>query len=308
MKKKAILKSRNVPNVAIIIPVYNAESYITRLFSSLKKIKYPKNKFQVIFVDNNSTDNSRDQIRNHGFTLLLEKKRGSYAARNKGISYASDFQIIAFTDADCVVSPKWIKEGVISLEKADIVAGNVKFLFSKKVKATEIYDSLSNIQVKSAVQFGKAPTANLFVNIKVFKELGRFPDYVKSGGDMQWTSKAVRNGYKLLYNQEAVVFHPTRDLFSLICKNFRVGQGLLYIWIQNSDSPLKIFINIVRDFLPPNICSLKKSLSKYNNSLILKVMLVKYTCNIVRGISVLISIPFFLTFLISRKRNVEKNE
>jgi glycosyltransferase involved in cell wall biosynthesis len=95
-------------NISVVIPVYNTAQYIEKCIKSLLMQNYPKHEYEVIMVDNGSTDGSVDIIKRHpGIRLLVEPKKGSYAARNKGIAHARG-KIIAFTDSDCVPDADWL--------------------------------------------------------------------------------------------------------------------------------------------------------------------------------------------------------
>jgi len=96
-------------DISVIVPVFNTATYLKHCIDALETQDYPRDKYEIIMVDNNSTDGS-DQIA-AGYPavrLLRESKQGSYAARNRGISEAAG-SIIAFTDSDCAPMPDWLK-------------------------------------------------------------------------------------------------------------------------------------------------------------------------------------------------------
>ncbi len=102
-----------------------------------------------------------------------------------------------------------------------------------------------------------ATTANLFAKKEIFNKIGLFPDYVKSEGDVQWTNKATRKKYSLVYVLKAIVMHPARSLKNLIKKQYRVGKRITHIIIQEGKSKLKILFAISRLLLPPRLFSIK---------------------------------------------------
>ncbi len=217
------------PFVSVIVPVYNDEARIATCVEALLKQDYPRDRYEVLMVDNGSSDGTRDVIGRYPVTLLVEDQiRGSYAARNKGLEHAKG-DIIAFTDSDCTPVPGWISEGVAALEsqQVDLAGGNVRFYYHGSTPTgAEIYDSISNMQMEQSITTRKvAKTANLFVNRRVFDEVGPFPHELKSGGDILWTKKATSAGFELVYAPKAEVGHPTRRLRELVRKQFRVGKG-----------------------------------------------------------------------------------
>ena len=221
--------TETLPGVSIIVPVCNAQTSIDKLLDSLLALDYPRELVEVIVVDNNSTDETKDIVKRFPVKLLQENAtQSSYAARNKGIRSAKG-AILAFIDADCIAGEQWLREGVSALQSksADIAGGKVEFYYSERKTAAELWDSITFLQTESSIKNRSvAPTANLFVKAPVFDEIGLFPSYVRSGGDEQWTYKATTKGFSLAYAPKAVVKHPTRSLKGLLKKKFRTGTGL----------------------------------------------------------------------------------
>ena len=69
-----------------------------------------RNRYELFFVDSGSTDGTTALIHDGpGVTLMREDRPGSYAARNAAIARARG-EFFAFTDADCVAEPYWLKQ------------------------------------------------------------------------------------------------------------------------------------------------------------------------------------------------------
>jgi glycosyltransferase involved in cell wall biosynthesis len=114
-----------VVDISVIIPVYNAEPYLVRCIEALELQDYPRDRYEIIMVDNNSTDNSREIIRQYpSIRLLHEPKQGAYAARNRGVASALGL-IVAFTDPDCVPGHNWLRTiaGVMKDPEVGMVMG-----------------------------------------------------------------------------------------------------------------------------------------------------------------------------------------
>jgi len=296
----------NDKKVSIIIPVYNGEKYIKLLLDSLMSMDYPKDNYEIIVVDNNSTDNTREIIKKYPVKFLEEKEiQSSYAARNKGIKYAK-YDILAFTDADCVVDKNWLNEGIrpIVNGEADLVGGKVEFYFSKKKTSAEIYDSIINMQIEDNIRERNiAKTANLITKKSIFKEIGLFPDNVQSGGDVQWTGKATINGFSLLYNSKAIVLHPARNFKEMIKKQYRVGKGIPLIWKNNEGilNQKPFYIQIIKLILPYRISSLRNRIMKtevnenFTKEKLFKIWILSYFCK-------LSSLFGVISYYISRKK------
>ena len=93
------------PKISVVIPVYNEEK---RLPACLKAIKEQLFKdFEIVVVDNNSTDNSASIAKSFGAVVVKEPVQGMIAARNRGYDKARG-EIIARTDADTIVPNNWL--------------------------------------------------------------------------------------------------------------------------------------------------------------------------------------------------------
>jgi glycosyltransferase involved in cell wall biosynthesis len=213
----------------VIVPVYNAEDNIEKLVRSLLAQTYPKDRYEVIIVDNHSTDNTLALLRKHKDITVLEEVdiQSSYAARNKGLRQARG-EIIAFTDSDCVADARWLaKEAEAVGQGADVVGGAVTFVFSAKPTLSELYDSISHLTAEAYVKRKRVVGANLVVRKTLFDAIGPFPSHFKSGGDFWWTGKADKAGYRFVYAPDAVIYHPARKFDELAEKVWRVGKAYL---------------------------------------------------------------------------------
>jgi glycosyltransferase involved in cell wall biosynthesis len=95
--------------ISVVVPVYNTGAYLERVIDTLEAQRGDDETVELIFVDNNSRDNSLDILGRHAnIRVLREQRQGSYAARNRGIREASG-DIIAFTDSDCYPAPGWLE-------------------------------------------------------------------------------------------------------------------------------------------------------------------------------------------------------
>lgn len=95
----------NKMKVSVVIPAYNEEKRIAACLKSV--FEQTISPFEVIVVDNASTDNTVAIAKEMGATVVMEKKQGITYARNAGFNFAHG-DIIARTDADSIVPNDWI--------------------------------------------------------------------------------------------------------------------------------------------------------------------------------------------------------
>lgn len=104
-----------IPKISVIVPAYNEENYLPACLASLKKQKL-NDSYEIIVVDNNSSDKTAQIARNFGCKVVFEPKKGAGAARQAGCAVSLG-EIIAFTDADTVVPENWLSTIATEFEK-----------------------------------------------------------------------------------------------------------------------------------------------------------------------------------------------
>ena len=215
------------PEVTVIVPARNAGDGLSRLAAALRAQTLAPQRWEAIFVDDASTDGSADAAEAAGVFSVIRRATcgGSYAARNDGLAVARG-DVIAFVDVDCMPAPEWLERGLARLRAGDatLVAGHVEVPVGRTPTTAALVDRVSFLDQESMVRKGVAVTANLWVSRDVFDRVGPFNDRVSSGGDQEFTERAVRHGERLVYGPEVVVVHPPRTRPSeLARKGYRIG-------------------------------------------------------------------------------------
>src|SRR5450432_1039706 len=95
------------PVAAVIIPALNAETTLPDLLIALKGQIGLSAPFEIILVDNGSTDRTAEIARSHQVTVLHQPVRGPSAARNLGLAHARA-EIVACADADTIPTRRWL--------------------------------------------------------------------------------------------------------------------------------------------------------------------------------------------------------
>ncbi len=196
--------------VSVIIPVKN-DGRIAACVLSVLACAAETESLEVLVVDNGSDLEARRTLDGlpAGVRVLDEPAGGSYRARNRGIEAAGGGAVF-FTDADCLVRPGWVREGLAGLAEADIAQG-----FSGSAGRSPT-DRL--IQSRYASHFRSArpgrptwcDTRNLAVRRTVFDSL-RFNDGARRSGDSEFGLLAERAGFRVAYQPGMRVDHFHED-------------------------------------------------------------------------------------------------
>lgn len=194
----------NFPIVSIVMPVFNEEKNLAACLDSVLNLEYPDDKLEIILVDNGSTDNSRLIANNYQITLLERPDVKVGAVRNFGVEHSKG-DIIVFLDADCLVEPWWLKEGVrlIEEEKNNAVGG--LFLLRENPSWIE-----KNWILNSSRSYSYQNTfigACIFIEKEAFKSVGGFNEKLNAGEDCFLTNALVDKGCKIKIDPNLSVVH-----------------------------------------------------------------------------------------------------
>jgi len=225
--------------ISVVIPIFNAEDTLERCLNSIIEQSYKP--YEIILIDNNSSDNSY-AIAEHNvkktqkakIILTKEHKKGPSAARNKGINLAHG-DIVAFTDSDCIAHSNWLKNIVKEYKNENIaaVAGNIKGFNPEG----SIQKFLSLFTLRGYAEKGEFkefnmisggfPTANFSAKLTVLRELRGFDEKMKIyTEDFDLCARLYSSGYFIVYTPDALIYHIHRkSIKGLITQSFGFGCG-----------------------------------------------------------------------------------
>ena len=244
-KVKTFVRTDEKPKTtfSIIVPFRNEEKNLPKLLKSISNLNYPRDLFEIIMVDDFSTDASeRVYIKwrmENGLieTTLLENLRLSNSPKKDAISRAIPIlkhEWVVTTDADCTVNKNWLLtlDNFIQKNNAEMVVGSVVY----KTKNNWFHQfqqlDLLSLQGTTIGSFGiqkpfMCNGANFAYTKKLFNEIGGFGGNNKmaSGDDVFLLQKALKNHsdkVHYLKNTETIVkTKPENDLYKLFMQRVR---------------------------------------------------------------------------------------
>ena len=205
-----------LPFVSVIISTYNMRDLLRDAVGSLYKQEYPIDRFEIIVVDNSSTDGTEEMMRSLQAKVsgmlryYCKENEGPGASRNLGIRQARG-DIVAFTDSDCTAHPGWLKNGVAKMgDGIGVVQGKTVPNPEQTLRALSKTQSITN-------ENGMYQTCNIFYRKEALDMAGGFaPDFCglncfgkpRWGGedtDLAWRVK--EQGWKSVFAADALVYH-----------------------------------------------------------------------------------------------------
>jgi len=225
-----------LPPVSIVVPVLNAEETIETLLESLLKVDYDRDNVDVVVVDGNSKDRTREIIAKYPVKLLVEEKEGLNAARNTGVKNSGN-EIIIFTDADCVVPSDWIQKIVKNFNdpRVGCVGGNVKGcdggFFSQYADNSimPVLRSFKRHETLDMIKFiARYPAGcNMALRRRAIEEVGGFDEGIRYSFDEdELVERVCRAGYRMVLDSSVLILHKHRStLKGLLEQTFRYGRG-----------------------------------------------------------------------------------
>jgi O-antigen biosynthesis protein len=202
------------PHVTVVVAAYDAEATIGDCVRSLRDLHYPEDKLELVVVDNGSRDRTREVVREHRDRVQLaeEPTRGAGAARNAGVARATG-EVVAFTDADCVVDPGWLRSLVAPLRdpRVGIAGGPIRALAPANDVARfgeAVHDHRAAIEVYRPPY---AITMSWASPRGVIAELGGFDNRFRRGQDTDLSYRIVQAGYRLAFVPDAIVYHRNEE-------------------------------------------------------------------------------------------------
>jgi glycosyltransferase involved in cell wall biosynthesis len=213
-------RSHPRPKVSVVVPVYNGEATIEDCVNSLLQIDFPASEREIILVDNASIDDTGKILSrfNDRIRVVHETKRGAAAARNRGIVSARG-EIVAFTDADCVVERGWLANLVAPLTKESIGIVGGKILAKRPCNPIEAFGE-SIHDHEQAINVYEPPhviTMNWASRVSVLRE-NLFDEKFLRSQDVDLSYRILQRGYRFVFAPAAVVYHRNERTFAGLFK------------------------------------------------------------------------------------------
>lgn len=229
--------------VSVVIPTFNSKNYLMRTIESLSAQSYLKDKYEIIVVDDGSTDGTRQCFdwlqKEHSSNLkyFYQENKGPSSARNLGVKNARA-EIIAFIDSDCIASERWIEEIVKGYGDNKVAGIGGTIVATPSDGKMSQYCAYTKMNEKPKIDktgivyliTGNASFRKSCLNlVGGFDERYDFP----GGEDPDLCYRIKKKGFFFKYNPNAVVFNSHKHtLWELIITYFHYGKGDAFLTLR----------------------------------------------------------------------------
>lgn len=232
--------------ISVVLCTYNRPAKLRRCLTALLAMNVIDTRWELICVDNNSTDETKEVIQEFIRSSLVpiryvfERAQGLACARNAGLRQASG-DIFALTDDDCLADPNWLV--AISREFREdtslaMLGGRVE-PHNKDYLPVGIRTSPERVTIGLTNVFTMIGAGNMGFRRRVMATIGMFdPDFgagssLFAAEDSDFAYRALRAGLKVVYSPDVVVFHDhgresEQDL-NRIEKAYVTARGAFYL-------------------------------------------------------------------------------
>ena len=253
-------------SLSVVICTRDRASQLERCLQQFKGTETFRKSWELIVVDNNSSDDTKAVIQKFAASApfqvkyLFEGRQGLSHARNRGIAETSG-SIIAFTDDDCLVERQWASTIVreFSIDRSLAVLGGRVLPDDPNGQAvgTRTYSDRKLITSFQEL-FGHMIGCNMAFSKKVFEAIGEFDPLLGKGTssgsaeDLDLLYRAFKGQLSIVYVPEAVVFHAhgraSVSAIQQVHDEYAKGRGGFY-WKHVVRGDLRIAKRAVREIV-----------------------------------------------------------
>ena len=218
----------------VVICTYNRSNFLQKAISSLQNQDFPLDQYEIVIVDNNSSDNTKEVVNDFikdspvKISYIPEKRQGLSFARNTGVDNSSG-EIVAFMDDDAEAERQWLASlaELFNNPKVAAAGGPVKPIWhgTKPAWLSEKWIPYLSIREYKELSGRKTFTdgtypigTNMSFRKNVLIEVGQFPvilgrrgEDLTSNEEIAVCQKIKARGWKLGFSPEAIVHHHIRD-------------------------------------------------------------------------------------------------
>ncbi len=243
----------SAPFFSIVIPTYNRPERLGDCLRSLTQLEYPRDRFEVVVVDDGSStplDTVIEPLRSQlNITLLRQANAGPAAARNAGAQQAQG-ELLAFTDDDCMPARNWLSGFAHHLAQVpDAMVGGR----SLNALPENLYSTASQALIDYLYSYYSDPQKEMFfasnniaLSRSLYSSVGGFDTAfpLAAAEDRELCDRWQQQGYSMCYAPEVTLRHAHHlSLKSFWRQHFGYGRGAFcfhQLRAQRNHQPIQV--------------------------------------------------------------------
>ena len=211
--------------ISVIVPSFNRKSEIQELLNSLSEQQLPCDQFEVLIVDDGSTDDTETWVTEFiestdmPVRFIRQDHQGPGAARNFGMEKARG-DIFVFIDSDCTAPPNWlsvIKKAFDDDPELRAFGGRDDARADFPPLLLAINYSMTSFLTTGGMRGGKKKrlakfyprSFNMGLHRQLYDKIGGFGS-LRHGQDIEFSNRIIKSGDKVAYLRDSVVYHKRR--------------------------------------------------------------------------------------------------
>lgn len=248
----------DLPKISVLVPVKNEAKVVGRLVEGIARVKYPRDKLELIFVEDGSTDGTYELLQEYKkldprikVVHLEENREGKPKALNEGLKYATG-ELIALMDADCVPEPDLFLKAAYHYKMGE----KVMVCYYKVINASE--NLLTKLSVFEEILWRVMNVGRMRLGLSVpLSGSFSFVDrelLLRAGGwrrslaeDVELGTRLLKMGFKGRFLDGFVWLEAPKSVSSLIKQRIRWYRGYMETALRHIDllnkAPRKLAID-----------------------------------------------------------------
>jgi len=248
--------------ISVVLPTYNSASVLGETLRHLAAQDYPRDAYEVIVVDDGSTDATPDVLAAASAAfpvrVIRQANGGRSRARNTGAN-AARFEVILFVDADVFADPPVLRMHAGHFEnggKLGVQGPSYTHPASRVGPFMEAKELLPDLTVRKVRDLNPVHviTRNFSIDAAAFRAIGGFDETFTGYGweDIELAMRLREIGVRFLWEPRAVTWHHhVENLTSALRKQTESGRGAVYFWRKHGEPAwLGFFLEIHPLLLP----------------------------------------------------------
>ncbi|HHX1959603.1 TPA: poly(ribitol-phosphate) beta-N-acetylglucosaminyltransferase [Staphylococcus aureus] len=202
---------------SVIVPTYNSEKYITELLNSLAKQDFPKTEFEVVVVDDCSTDQTLQIVEKYRNKLNLKVSQletnsgGPGKPRNVALKQAEG-EFVLFVDSDDYINKETLKDAAAFIDEhhSDVLLIKMKGVNGRGVPQSMFKETAPEVTLlNSRIIYTLSPTKIYRTALLKDNDI-YFPEELKSAEDQLFTMKAYLNANRISVLSDKAYYYATK--------------------------------------------------------------------------------------------------